>query len=562
MFFLLWLLCVVAAIAARELLNVAELGIDDAYIFFVYAENFANGDGMVYNVGSERVEGFSSMLWMLLLSVFFWAGLDSYTGLFVLTSLFAAGSLWAVLDVVEYRLRARESGARLLHSRSVPLVLIVLLAWLFASPGWFVWNVASLMDLAVWGCLLCLTVRKFVLLAHSPANEIRDLTGISLLLAMMLLARPEAMGWSLFFITALVALLVWKGIRLFPLVILPVMACCGTLAALIAFRLFYFGYPLPNTYYAKVGGDFAYNISEGAGYIGGFLRASGFISLAVIGAAVVIVGMLPRIYRSYRSKDRSADESMLVMFFLAAVLITAVVFAILVGGDHFGGFRIMQPIYPVAVLFAFYCWEARNLASNSKQVKRVSLFVAPAYVLAAFLLTAFPIGGAWYSIEHTYLDQEFDVAEEGLATATALTNIVNSAGLKELPSVGVTGAGGFKYGWSGQVVDLLGLNFVAMAHSAGDRKGEKGHSAFDVDIFYRNAPDIMLPHQLGWPRVFKGCAELVDGESFQSKVLDGLPVTPEFLSRYKLVALRDSEYELCMFATDAMLEKLQITAGG
>jgi hypothetical protein len=66
MFFLLWLFCVVAAIAARELLNVARLGIDDAYIFFVYADNFANGNGMVYNVDSERVEGFSSMLWLLL----------------------------------------------------------------------------------------------------------------------------------------------------------------------------------------------------------------------------------------------------------------------------------------------------------------------------------------------------------------------------------------------------------------------------------------------------------------------------------------------------------------
>jgi hypothetical protein len=34
-----------------NILNVAKLGIDDAYIFF-YAENFASGHGMVYNVGT------------------------------------------------------------------------------------------------------------------------------------------------------------------------------------------------------------------------------------------------------------------------------------------------------------------------------------------------------------------------------------------------------------------------------------------------------------------------------------------------------------------------------
>ena len=46
-------------------------GIDDANIFFVYAKNFANGHGFVYNVGGERIEGFSSLLWTLLCTVVF-----------------------------------------------------------------------------------------------------------------------------------------------------------------------------------------------------------------------------------------------------------------------------------------------------------------------------------------------------------------------------------------------------------------------------------------------------------------------------------------------------------
>ena len=106
-------------------------------------------------------------------------------------------------------------------------------------------------------------------------------------------------------------------------------------------------------------------------------------------------------------------------------------------------------------------------------------------------------------------------------------------------------------------MDLPGLNFVEMAYSSGNRKGFKGYASFDADIFYRNAPDIMLPHKIGWMTVFRGCNELIDVQSFQSTVLKGLPVTQEFLARYKMVALRSSEHEICMFATEEILEALQ-----
>ena len=41
--------------------------LDDAFISFRYAHNLAAGHGLVYNVG-ERVEGFTNLLWTLLLA--------------------------------------------------------------------------------------------------------------------------------------------------------------------------------------------------------------------------------------------------------------------------------------------------------------------------------------------------------------------------------------------------------------------------------------------------------------------------------------------------------------
>lgn len=46
-------------------------GIDDANIFLNYASHFAHGDGFVYNTHGERVEGFTSMLWVLICAAFF-----------------------------------------------------------------------------------------------------------------------------------------------------------------------------------------------------------------------------------------------------------------------------------------------------------------------------------------------------------------------------------------------------------------------------------------------------------------------------------------------------------
>ena len=43
--------------------------VDDAYISFRYAKNFAEGQGLVYNPGEAPVEGYTNLLWTLLLSL-------------------------------------------------------------------------------------------------------------------------------------------------------------------------------------------------------------------------------------------------------------------------------------------------------------------------------------------------------------------------------------------------------------------------------------------------------------------------------------------------------------
>ena len=42
---------------------------DDAFISFRYARNLADGYGLVFNPGGERVEGYSNFLWVTVLAV-------------------------------------------------------------------------------------------------------------------------------------------------------------------------------------------------------------------------------------------------------------------------------------------------------------------------------------------------------------------------------------------------------------------------------------------------------------------------------------------------------------
>jgi hypothetical protein len=69
---------IVALLAAAHVLYYFPRVVDDMFIFFRYAENLAAGDGLVYNLG-ERVEGFSSVTWVMLVTLGEWLGVNLVT---------------------------------------------------------------------------------------------------------------------------------------------------------------------------------------------------------------------------------------------------------------------------------------------------------------------------------------------------------------------------------------------------------------------------------------------------------------------------------------------------
>ena len=97
----------------------------------------------------------------------------------------------------------------------------------------------------------------------------------------------------------------------------------------------------------------------------------------------------------------------------------------------------------------------------------------------------------WYDFEKTSnITHEFDIAENGREKGNYLNQLFADF---DLPRVGVVTAGGIKFTYNGQVIDLLGINDIEIAHHDGDRKGVKNHASFNKEVFYRKEPDIVLP---------------------------------------------------------------------
>jgi arabinofuranosyltransferase len=328
-------------------------GVDDAAIAFVYGEHLAGGHGFVYNIGGERVEGFTSPLWVALLSGLFsffdGVELPLYVLNLLVLGLATACAAW-LLDTYARFDREPKGG--------VGYAVVIFAAWLVAAPAYVAWSVLSLLEVGLYGSLLLLaTCLLLWMLFEDRAQGKLGQGAFTGLIGLLVLARPESMLVA----PVLIGLgaLVWasrhgarEGARC---ALLPLSAYAVTLGLLVLIRISYFGYPLPNTYYAKVSPDLGYNLVQGGHYLVSFLHHN---PLALIPLAAALVGT-PLRAASLRSMPTKADAGddrrrSLAEIVLGVVILTLAVVPVLNGGDHFAQSRFYQPLWPFLALYALF----------------------------------------------------------------------------------------------------------------------------------------------------------------------------------------------------------------
>jgi hypothetical protein len=216
---------------AAQILWFWHATIEDAYISFRYARNWAQGLGLVFNPG-ERVEGYTNFSWTLLLGLAQRLGVDPILASKIMGVL---ATLAAVAVII------RIARGRISHD-SAPLAL-----WLAAaSTSLAFWTVAGL-ETPLYLLLITLSLALYLpLFSSTPPSGWR--AGLyALPLALASLTRPEALGLALL----LMGWHFYKGNRrdsarallLYLLIFLP----------FLAWRWQYYGALIPNSLQAKAG---------------------------------------------------------------------------------------------------------------------------------------------------------------------------------------------------------------------------------------------------------------------------------------------------------------------
>jgi len=199
---------------------------DDAYITFRTVDNFVNGYGLTWNT-AERVETYSNPLWMFLVAVFYF-----FTNEIYFTSIILSISISVlVLSVFAFKLSKSLTFALLgigiftlskafidysTSGMENPLTHLILAAFLF----FYIkdWNNFTFKTL-------------FVLSVITALGGVNRLDTLVLFLPCLVYAFSK--------------LPKLKGLYVIAIGLLPLIAWKG-------FTLFYYGFPFPNTAYAKV----------------------------------------------------------------------------------------------------------------------------------------------------------------------------------------------------------------------------------------------------------------------------------------------------------------------
>jgi hypothetical protein len=505
--------------AVIHVMNLTDyrVGIDDANIFFVYARHISHGYGFVYNIGGEHVEGFTSLLWVLVCAVVFRFTHHAENVLLVLS--IGIVSLATTFCIRSWPIRARLGSGRSSLPWSAGFLILLLSDWRYTA-----WNTVTLMDNALWSSCLTFGAILAVDTQRSQAFLKRTLTIVIVLLT---LTRPEGLAWVPVILAA--TYLNRRGRfghgGAFRVIVPGAIAFVLTALLLTGFRLYYFGFPFPNTFYAKVSPSISYDIWEGLKYFRDFVFSTPVELICVLATTLSFAHV-------FLNVGILNDPQALTLSVLASI---GLLLPVLTGGDHFVGFRFYQNIYPVLLLtlvaFVRFILPRYVIRASSWRSHR---FLAGTGATIAVLLSLFNVS-RWTSPDLAVpFANQFEIAKSGRDLGDFARELF--AAQVTLPSIGAITAGGLKYTYPGEIVDLMGLNNTLMAHNGGKRIGIKNHAAFEAVTFYQLEPAILDPIVLKSGEI----GPLARPNSFDNRVLRELTIESRFLERYNLAEVRSA----------------------
>lgn len=297
--------------------------VDDAYITFRTVDNFVHGHGLTWNP-DERVQVYTHPLWMLMVSLFHFLTSEFFFTVVFLSCFLALAAVFIAWATVTDCFRTAGWKGYLLVLSLVSSKAVID----YASSG--LENALSYLIAAIF-------LLKFIRLAEAERIDEKNVTLLFLLGSLAFLNRADTL---ILYLPALLYSLVLA--RDVPVRHRGRAILLGTLpaAAWILFSLLYYGYPFPNTAYAKVlstGFPFAWRLHRGFEYLGNsmFWDSASYVVLAgacwlalkrrAPAAGSVMVGIV--LYMCYVVTTAASATHMSGRFFAVPFFMAALLFA-------------------------------------------------------------------------------------------------------------------------------------------------------------------------------------------------------------------------------------------
>ncbi|MFO0677484.1 MAG: hypothetical protein U0169_13195 [Polyangiaceae bacterium] len=429
-----WLVALILAFGGVVLVRNAWVG-DDAYVTFRAVDNFVRGHGLRWNT-AERVQAFTNPLWAMLLVPFYFVTREIYYTSTVLSLLLTTFAVGHVL---------------LRHAKGRPAILFAGIA-LFTSKAFVDYGVGGLENPLSYA----LTTLFFARFLDGPDDSSR---ARRLTYALAALAAVNRLDAVLVLAPALVTMIhqgrtapkrTWADLAIgfTPLLAWEIVATV------------YYGFPLPNTYYAKL--HTGIGLAEYAGQGGLYfvnLASEDPVTLALLVAATVAIVLV-----------RGAALRAVALGVLLHVL-----YVVRVGGDFMGGRFVANALLVAVIVLARVLEETSEATSWTLVAASAALGClnprSPVRTTESYEYRTHGINGiadekGFYFKEHALIRQtRVEAAHEGRRHEIA---IIDEA---------MIGRRGFDAGSNAHLVDPMALSdpFLARLPAKFDIEWRIGH---------------------------------------------------------------------------------------
>ncbi len=444
---------------------------DDAMISMRYAKNFAEGYGLVWNPGETPVEGYTNPLWVIFMAFFHLFPIPAAK---VSLAIQISGAIFLGLNLIFVKKITDLFSSKLI----LPFLAIVLTAFYTPLNNWGLQGMevsvlVLLLSAAVWRLLLDFNNDKF-----SPWPYL--LLGFGTLVRVdMAVSYLVLLGFSVIFIPKYR----WRHL------LWGVGLLIAFLAGQTLFRIWYYGDPLPNTYYLKMSGiPLLLRAKRGLYVLYQFVWEMNWALLA-----------LPFAYLIFK-RDRKA-------ILLALLVLGQIAYSIYVGGDaweHKGGanryIALAMPMFFILFVYSVdQIIQAIRISTELPKLPISTQALANLALVAASLASL--VNFNFIQKDIRYLERWLllrppifiEGNKEAVRIAQAVRKVTTSGA-----EIGVVTAGAIPYFADRPALDLLGKNDAYIAHLPSHTPSSlddirPGHMKWDYDYSIGQLkPDMIL----------------------------------------------------------------------